>query len=75
MAYQTSGCIAVWDHDARRFAAFAKALPGALGLDAADLSPGLSRKLEGIAAALDSKEPCEVRSVALTRGLIRAVLL
>lgn len=75
MAYQTSGCIAVWDHDARRFAAFAQALPGALGLDAAGLSPGLSRKVVGIAAALDSKAPCEVRLAALTWGLVTAVLL
>lgn len=58
VAYQTSGAIAVWDHDARRFAAFARHLPAALGLPA---NGGLREKLDGVAAALDSKRPGEAR--------------
>ena len=58
VAYQTSGAIAVWDHDARRFAAFARHLPVALGLPA---DAGLREKLDGVAAALESKRPGEAR--------------
>ena len=58
VAYQTSGAIAVWDHDARRFAAFALRMPAALGLPP---HAGLREKLDGVAAALDSKRPGEAR--------------
>ena len=58
VAYQTSGAIAVWDHDARRFAAFARYLPSVLGLSA---DPGLRGKLNGVGAALDSKRPGQAR--------------
>jgi len=59
VAYQTSGCIAVWDHDARRFADFAARLPRALGAGAAE--PQLAGRLQAVAAALDSKAPGEAR--------------
>ncbi len=59
VAYQTSGCIAVWDHDARRFADFAARLPRALGAGAAD--PQLAGRLRAVAAALDSQAPGEAR--------------
>ena len=58
VAYQTSGSIAVWDHDARRFADFAARLPHAMGAAA----PELAGRLRGVAAALDSKAPGEARA-------------
>ncbi|KAK9841960.1 hypothetical protein WJX81_001249 [Elliptochloris bilobata] len=73
VAYQTSGSIAVWDHDARRFAAFAAQLPSALGLPAGGAGSDLRAKLDGVAAALDSKAPGEVDTLDVQRikALIR----
>jgi len=67
VAYQTSGCIAVWDHDARRFADFAARLPRALGAGAAE--PQLAGRLQAAAAALDSKAPGEARLNSMLSAL------
>src|SRR5690606_30148568 len=56
VAYQTSGNIAVFDHEVRRYLDFVRRSRGTFGLDVEDVA----EKLSGIEAFLDGKEPGEV---------------
>lgn len=72
VAYQTSGNIAVWDDDAKRFANFATELAKAMGVDEAGV-----KKIAGVEDAVEdfiaNKLPAEVDSPAIQKikGLIR----
>lgn len=72
VAYQTSGNIAVWDDDAKRFANFVTQFASAFGLDEATV-----KKLQTIENSVENfistKQPAEVDSqeVQKIKGLIR----
>jgi glucosamine-6-phosphate deaminase len=57
VAYQTSGNIAVFDHEVRRYLDFAERSAPVLGLDSAG---GLAERVRGLEAHMAAKEPGDV---------------
>lgn len=72
VAYQTSGNIAVWDDDAKRFANFAKQFVKAFGLDEAAVKK-VTEIENSVEEFVANKFPAEVDSPAVQKikGLIR----
>jgi len=70
VAYQTSGNIAVFDHDARRFADFATEMAKAFNIKGLEALESLEN---GVNTSLDSKKAGDIDSkeVQIIKGLIR----
>jgi len=72
VAYQTSGNIAVWDDDAKRFANFATQYAKAFGLDEATIAR-FSQIENSVETFISNKHPAQVDSPAVQqiKGIVR----